>query len=77
MTRKIIALIPLDGLSKGDRHVEFRSEGYTGASCQEATRSFEDALGTTVDEEMTEEFYQSEDRHEHLNDGSGGDDPEG
>jgi 4-hydroxy-3-methylbut-2-en-1-yl diphosphate synthase IspG/GcpE len=35
------------------------TKGFAGASCQQASRFLEDALGLRVREERTSEFYQS------------------
>lgn len=37
-----------------------QTKGFTGASCQEASRLLEQALGARKSEERTAEFYQTE-----------------
>jgi len=37
-----------------------RTKGYTGTDCLQASKFLEDALGTTVGEQKTPEFFQSE-----------------
>ncbi len=37
-----------------------QTKGFAGASCQDASRFLEQALGTRMDEERTAEFYQAE-----------------
>jgi len=37
-----------------------QTKGFSGASCREASRFIEQAMGTRVGENVTPEFYQSE-----------------
>jgi hypothetical protein len=37
-----------------------KTEGFTGRSCQEASRFIEQALGKRTSEQLTGEFYQQE-----------------
>jgi hypothetical protein len=37
-----------------------RTSGFTGASCRDATRLLERALGERQGEQLTEEFYQAQ-----------------
>ena len=39
--------------------------GFTGSSCQGASCFLEEALGQTVAQHRTAEFYQTESAHEH------------
>lgn len=39
--------------------VSVKPEGFVGATCKDATRAFEEALGTTISQEPTEEMYQT------------------
>jgi hypothetical protein len=41
--------------AKGGTKIE--TSGFTGSSCQDATRALEQALGAKVDEQLTGEFY--------------------
>jgi hypothetical protein len=41
-----------------------QTKGFSGVSCQEASRFLEQALGTPTSEERTAEFYQTEQSHE-------------
>ena len=43
--------------SIGETRIE--TEGFTGASCQQATRALETALGIKQAESLTSEFYQT------------------
>lgn len=43
-----------------DGSVEIKAEGFTGATCEEATRAYEDSLGKTVSDERTEDYYRDE-----------------
>ncbi len=43
---------------KGEPRVETR--GFTGSSCQDASKFLEQALGKRVGEQRTAEFYQSQ-----------------
>jgi len=52
--RYIEVLIAPDGT------VKITTEGFTGASCEEATRALEEGLGTKTSDERTEEFYDGE-----------------
>lgn len=40
---------------KGGTKIE--TSGFTGSSCQDATRALEQALGAKTDEQLTGEFY--------------------
>jgi hypothetical protein len=37
-----------------------QTKGFSGASCREASRFIEQAMGTRASEKVTAEFYQSE-----------------
>lgn len=54
MEKTIEILIAPDGGVKVTAH------GYVGSSCEEATRAYEEALGTITSNEHTEEFYLDE-----------------
>ncbi len=45
-----------------------QTKGFSGASCQDATRLLEQALGTRIAEERTPEFYQAEDARQNVRD---------
>ena len=36
-----------------------QTKGFSGASCREASKSLEEALGHSIHEQLTAEFYQS------------------
>ena len=40
---------------KGETKIS--TSGFTGSSCQDATRELERAIGATTDEQLTGEFY--------------------
>ena len=40
----------------GETHVE--TQGFAGASCREASRALEQALGRQADEQLTREYFQ-------------------
>lgn len=42
-----------------DGKVEVSVEGMTGASCSDATKAVERALGTTTSDKRTSEFYRT------------------
>lgn len=67
MAKSITITIPLKGISKGERKPTFEANGYVGTSCQSATAAFEQAMGAATDEEVKSEMYETEERHEHLN----------
>ena len=50
--------------AKGGTSVE--TKGFTGASCRDATRFVEDALGRRTSERLTPEFYQDQDARDDL-----------
>lgn len=52
MTATIIITIS----PKGEATV--KTEGYAGAGCKEASRFLEKALGKTISEELTSEYYE-------------------
>jgi hypothetical protein len=41
----------------GETKIE--TSGFTGSSCQDATRALERALGAAVDEQLTGEYYET------------------
>ena len=47
----------------GETHVE--TTGFTGASCREASRALEQALGRPTDEQLTREYFQFTAAQEH------------
>lgn len=58
--------IPLKGISKGERKVQFETDGFVGAGCQAATAAFERAVGAVENEELKQEYFETEQRHEFL-----------
>ena len=69
MAKTIKAIIPLVGISKGERKPSFETSGYQGESCRTATEAFERAVGSQDSEEVKAEMYEQEQRHEHLTGG--------
>ena len=51
MSRRIEILIHPDG------RAEVRTIGFTGAACKQASQVLEKALGTVTQEQLTSEFY--------------------
>ena len=47
-----------------DGGITVEAEGYTGTSCEEATRFLEEALGLPGGRSRKAEFYQREQRHD-------------
>ena len=47
-----------------------QTKGFTGASCQEASRFLEEALGTSQNEQLTAEFHQHNQQENRLQEGS-------
>src|SRR5687768_11355249 len=41
-------------------HATVQTKGFTGASCQDASRFIEQSLGEKTSEKLTQEFYQLE-----------------
>lgn len=58
--------VPLVGISKGERHTTFETDGFVGEGCRTATEAFERALGTVAHDEAKAELYDVEQRHEFL-----------
>lgn len=50
---------------KKDGTIDIEAIGYKGVGCEEATRVFEEALGTVTSRDKKPEFYQKE--QEHIN----------
>lgn len=69
MAKTIIGKFPLKGASLGESTPTFETEGYIGESCRAATDSFEKAIGQTVDEQVKDEMYETEERSEFLREG--------
>ena len=55
MTTQIIEVVISP---QGETRVE--TKGFTGSSCRHASQFLEQALGATVNEKLTAEFYQQE-----------------
>lgn len=65
---KIIATVPLVGLSQGKTKIKFEVAGVVGESCTNVTAAFEKALSEVPTEvSLKSEFYQAEERREFLN----------
>lgn len=60
MSKQIVITFFLDP-NKG---VKVETEGFSGTGCQAATKAIEEALGRTTQEDLTDEFYKSEDQHQ-------------
>ena len=54
MTRIIEVIVSPDGSTKVE------TKGFSGASCRDASRFIENALGRRVDERLTAEFHQAQ-----------------
>ena len=64
MTRIIEIIVA----ATGDSTVQ--TKGFAGASCREASRFIEDALGTRIEEKLTADFHQPQAaQHDHLKQG--------
>ena len=68
-SRSIKMTVPLNGISKGERKPVFEAEGFVGTSCTDATQAFEQALGGQEEQTIKDEYYQTEERQEFLNEG--------
>jgi len=51
--KKIEVIVSRDGATRVE------TQGFTGSSCQDASRFLEQALGTKQEERMTTEYYQA------------------
>jgi len=60
MTKTIEVVITADGQT----HVE--TKGFGGASCQEASRFLEVALGSRIQERLTADFYHTYTQQENI-----------
>ena len=69
MAKTIKMNIPLNGLSEGKKKISFETDGFVGAACTDATKVFEDAIGSQEQQTLKDEFYQTEERQEFLNEG--------
>lgn len=69
MAKTVTALIPLEGISKGERSVKIETDGFTGTECTAASQAFEQALGQSGDQELKQEYFDTEERNEFLDDG--------
>jgi len=50
---------------KGETKIE--TSGFSGSSCQDATRELEKALGVVADEQLTGEFYaETQEQHNEV-----------
>lgn len=75
MSQTITVKIPRDGISTGKAKIAIESEGFRGETCKEATKLFEQCLGTTVFEDVsTAEMYETEGNVEWVQEGGGGND---
>ena len=62
-------MVPLKGISKGNRTPTITTEGFTGSECQTASAAFEAAIGSVENEELTSDYYRTEERQEFLREG--------
>ena len=69
LTKTVTAVIPREGISTGDRSVKIETDGFTGESCTAASQAFEQALGTSGDQELKSEYFETEGRREFLDEG--------
>ena len=69
MSKKIIVTIPLVGISQGHRGITVETTGFVGPACQTATENIQKAMGQVVNEELTAEYYEQQERLEFLNHG--------
>jgi hypothetical protein len=49
-----------------DGAVTVQTKGYVGADCVQASQFLEQALGATIKDQKTSEFYQTEPAHQHT-----------
>ena len=47
-----------------DGQTQVQTKGFQGASCRDASRYLEQALGQQTDEQLTAEFHQAESAHQ-------------
>jgi hypothetical protein len=47
-------------LIKADGSVKIEAQGFSGSACEQATRALEEAIGKTVSDERTADFYREE-----------------
>jgi len=47
-----------------DGQTQVQTKGFLGASCRDASRFLEQALGQRTDEQLTAEFHQTESTHQ-------------
>ena len=47
-------------ISPDGTNVEVKAEGFAGKGCVETAKKFMDALGTTTDQKLTDDYYKSE-----------------
>jgi hypothetical protein len=47
-----------------------QTKGFSGSSCQDASRFIEQALGQRVSEQLTAEFYQQQTTHQQSQQGT-------
>lgn len=67
---KIIAKIPLVGISLGQRKPTFAVEGVVGNACTNMTAAFEKAIGSVTNVEETAAMYEDiPEEHEKNNEG--------
>jgi len=69
VAKTITMQIPLHGISTGKRTVKIKTDGFTGSECQTASAAFENAIGSVDQEELTDDYYRTEERQEFLQEG--------
>lgn len=67
MARQIAVTIPLAGIATGKTKASYETSGFHGTACNDASRFIEQALGQVETDTATNEAYDAEERHEHLN----------
>ena len=60
MTRTIEIIVTPEG------NTSVRTLGFAGSTCRDASRFLEDALGRRVAEDLTAEFYQTDQAQQNL-----------
>lgn len=66
MSKRIEMIIPLRGIATGKTTVQVKTEGFVGSACQDATKALQAALGGQQEEQLTPEYYSTEQAEEHL-----------
>jgi len=71
VTKIIEVIVPLKGISLGQRSTTIETSGFVGEGCKTVTAALESALGTVTEDAPKQELYETESGVERLSENGG------